>query len=296
MGMNIYEISRVNSTALFTRDEEVNNRLFDMVELFQNDASNAKHKAEICYEIVNAPCFAQNGACENTDPYKLIEATFGKLMTVSTARKYALIVSRFAKSDDPDLVTLYMTFPVGKLIIISPLTSDKNVKAGYTVKAFIASIGKAENDKVAETWHEWEKSNAETLQDISDFLEMGKDRLAEKARKQLTEEPEKPCADDDIFTLYNMGLAIIKKLSDSELKKRVVDYLPKKEEESNSQTDGQTDGQTNGQTDETPAEKTARLKAAAAAAMAEYIAAAAESGDKVTETVKQAARKLGADV
>lgn len=295
MSTNIYEISRVNSTALFTRDEEVNSRLFDMVELFQSDASNAKHKAELCYEIVNAPCFAQNGACENTDPYKVIEATFGKLLTVATAKKYALIVSRFAKSDDADLVTLYMTFPVGKLIILSSLTSDKNVKAGYTVKAFIASIGKAENDKVTETWTAWQENNALTLAKMEEYMGVD-DEIVEMCKAQLTEEPEKPCSDDDIFTLYNMGLAIVKKMSDSELKKRVADYIPKPEKQGKAQTDGQTDGHTDGQTDETPAEKTARLKAAAAAAMADYIAAAAESGDKVPETFKQMARKIGADV
>ena len=290
MSMNIYEISRVNSTALFTRDEEVNSRLFDMVELFQTDAANAKKKAELCYDIANAPCFGENGQCEKTDPYKVIETTFGKLLTVSTAKKYSLIVSRFAKSDDMQMKELYLSFPMGKLIILSPLTSDKNVKDGYTVKAFFVSTGKAENDKVRETWADWEKTNELTLAKI-DKMRGVDDEIVEMLTGQLAPEPEKPCADDDFSTLYAMGLAIVKKLSDSELKKRIADYLPGKPEK---KSNGQTDGQTDGQPDETPEEKTARLKAAAAAALAEYIAAAQESGDKVSETVKQVARKIGA--
>lgn len=295
MSMNIYEISRVNSTALFSRDEEVNNYLFDMVELFQRDASNAKAKAELCYDIVNAPCFADNGACEKTDPYKVIENTFGKLCTVSTAKKYALVVSRFAKSGDNALEELYLTFPVGKLIILSPLTADKNVKEGFTVRAFIVSIGKAENDKVAETWSEWEKKNAVTLAKIEKMTGVD-DEIVEMLKAQLTEEPEKPCAEDDFLTLYSMGLAIVKKLSDAELKKRVADYIPKSKKQADKDAVGHKENEADEAPDETPEEKTARLKAAAAAAMAAYIAAAAESGDKVAETVKQVARKLGAEV
>lgn len=308
MSMNIYEVTKTN-TVLFRADSEVNDLLFDLVSGFQSEQATAKDRAEQCYAIANASCFKPGAKCEGYKPAEVVAKSFGKLLSEQTFKKYVLTVGRFLHSDteySAKLKEVYATFQIGKLVQLSALESEANIKSGHHVYAFFCSLGSAINDKVEETYKEWEAKNATTLEQIAKLRDSGMDDIADNMTALLTNEPPKPArlAENPDFTeaeqkaaeteyyntLFAMGMEIVKKLSDSELSKRVSDYVPKKASAK------RLVEQKKKQEQEQPKPKTiAELKAEAAYALAIYILAAEEQGETVQKSVKNVAEKLKAE-
>lgn len=309
MSMNIYEVTKAN-TVLFRADDEVNSLMFDLVSGFQSEQATAKDRAEKCYAIANAPCFKSGAKCEGYKPAEVVAKSFGKLLSEQTFKKYVLTVGRFLHSEteySEKLKEVYATFQIGKLVQLSALESEANIKSGHHVYAFFCSLGSAVNDKVEETYSAWEEKNATTLEQIAKLRDSGMDDIADNMTALLTNEPPKPArlaenpdfteaeqkeAEDDYYnTLFYMGLDIVKKLSDSELSKRVSEYAPKAKK-ANAQRLVEQQRQQQNQ----PKPKTlAELKADAAYALAAYIIAAEEQGEAVQKSVKNVAEKLKAE-
>ena len=292
MSINVYEITKTD-TVLFKRDSAVNDLFFDLVSTFKSEQATAKDRAETCYAIAHSPIFAAGGICEHDKPADIVAAQFGKLLSATSFRKYVSVCERFAHAEGEhasDLRVIYDTFQLGKLVQLSVLESPANREKGFHAYAFFVSQGKTVNDAASEKHAEWEKSNADTLDMISDLTAIGRTEAAEKLRATLTEEPEKPVSDDDYSTLFAMGIKIVKGISDKELTNRIAAYLPEKP------TKQKQEQQKQKQEQEQEQPKTlAELKAAAAAALADYITAAEEQGETVQKSIKSAAEKLSAE-
>ena len=182
---------------------------------------------------VHADCKACYTVRENATDGKIngekwadfVQMKFGKRLTSSTAMKYATVYSVYGTPENGILHDMWESYPVGKLIILSPLEGDKHKKAKRDTKAFFYYVGSWKNEQLARPYTTWEKENAETLQDIADFEQAGNARLAEKARKQLTPAPAKPVDSDDFDTIVAMGYECIRTMNDSAVKEKVQQFI-----------------------------------------------------------------------
>ncbi len=214
------------------KNEAINNAMTEIALNLVKGERSAHADCKACYTVREN---ATEGKVNGEKWADFMQMKFGKRLTSSTAMKYATVYGVFGVPETGLLHDMWENYPVGKLIILSPLEGKKHKEAKRSIPAFMYYVGEWKNQQVKKPYTEWEKSNAETLQDIADFEAEGKKKLADKARKQLTPSPAKPVdlpkkatekeKEDYFDTIVLMGYESIRTMNDNAVKEKVQQFI-----------------------------------------------------------------------
>ena len=163
---------------------------------------------------------------------------------------------------------------VGKLIILTPLMSDKAMNDGYSIESFYFNMGCDFYRPTKYAHDEWMKRNETALATIAALESSGNNDLAEKQKAMLEPEPAILgfVIDDntgalvyDVELCKDKGEDVIQDMSDKELKSKVSEFIKWKTGKLTSDDSKKT-------ADDASKEKTiAELKADALSALLAYM-------------------------
>jgi hypothetical protein len=146
----------------------------------------------------------------------------------NTAYKYTQVYKAFNNRDE------WSKMNVGKLIILTPLMSDKAKNDGYSIESFYFNMGCDFYRPTKDAHDQWIERNETALATIAALESSGNHDLAEKQRAMLEPEPVilGYVLDDstgslvyDVPMCTDKGAEIVPEMSDKELKSKVSEFI-----------------------------------------------------------------------
>lgn len=275
--------------------ESINNNMVDIVETLARGENDAKKLAFNFYMVQNNPdrdkYFAEkdlyqrekdgsiktdSSGCKKVLAFKqAIDKLFNGVYSGDTAYKYSLCYKYFHKRDEWERMNM------GKMIILSPIMSEKATNDGYGIDKFYTALGCEYFKPTLDAHNAWAEKNASILETV-EFLKKSKAKPEMIQNQLATIEPEPVIMgyvfDETAGTLvYDIqlckekGLDVACEMSDKALKTRVSEWVNAHNGKAD-KADGKTskDGE---KADKAKSEKSiAELKADALAAMLAYTA------------------------
>jgi hypothetical protein len=199
---------------------------------------------------------------------KAIDTLFAGVYSGNTAYKYTQVYKAFHNRDE------WSKMNVGKLIILTPLMSDKAKNDGYSIESFYFNMGCDFYRPTKDAHDDWMERNETALATIAALESSGNHDLAEKQKAMLEPEPVilGYVIDDstgslvyDVPMCTEKGSEIVPEMSDKELKSKVSDFIKWKTGKLNS------DDSKESKTDESKEKTIAELKADALSALLAYM-------------------------
>ena len=286
--MNVSTMLAAIKSAPITGIESINTPMTAIIETLARGENDARALAKHFYEIyanedrdkffAERDLFVRNAdGTVKTDAHgvkkvlpfaKAIDTLFAGVYSGNTAYKYVQVYKAFHSRDE------WSKMNVGKLIILTPLMSDKAKNDGYSIESFYFNMGCDFYRPTKDAHDEWMKRNETVIATIAALESSGNHDLAEKQRAMLESEPVilGYVLDDstgslvyDVSMCTDKGAEIVPEMSDKELKSKVSEFIKWK-------TGKITSDDRNETTDDASKEKTiAELKADALSALLAYM-------------------------
>jgi hypothetical protein len=280
-------LAAIKSTPI-TSIESINEPMKAIVETLARGENDARALAKHFYDIYANPerdaffaerdLFMRNAdGTVKTDAHgvkkvlpfaKAIDALFAGVYSGNTAYKYTQVYKAFHSRDE------WSKMNVGKLIILTPLMSEKAKNDGYSIESFYFNMGCDYYRPTKDAHDNWIERNETTLATISALENSGNHDLAEKQKAMLEPEPVilGYVIDDstgslvyDVPMCTDKGAEIVPEMSDKELKSKVSEFIKWKTGKLTS------DDSKESKTDEGKEKTIAELKADALSALLAYM-------------------------
>jgi hypothetical protein len=280
-------LASIKSTPI-TSIESINEPMKAIVETLARGENDARALAKHFYDIYANPerdaffaerdLFMRNAdGTVKTDAHgvkkvlpfaKAIDALFAGVYSGNTAYKYVQVYKAFSSRWE------WSKINVGKLIILTPLMSDKAKNDGYDIDHFYFNMGCDFYRPTKDAHDAWIERNETALATIAALESSGNNDLAEKQKAMLEPEPAILGFIIDANTgalLYDVELCkdkgedVIQDMSDRELKSKVSEFIKWKTGKLNS------DDSKESKTDEGKEKTIAELKADALSALLAYM-------------------------
>jgi len=275
-------------SAPITSIESINAPMSAIIETLARGENDARALAKNFYDIYANPerdkffaerdLFVRNAdGTVKTDAHgvkkvlpfaKAIDTLFAGVYSGNTAYKYTQVYKAFSSRWE------WSKMNVGKLIILTPLMSDKAKNDGYSIDSFYFNLGCDFYRPTKDAHDAWIERNETALATITALENSGNHELAEKQREMLEPEPVILgfVIDDntgnlvyDVVLCKDKGEDVIQDMSDKELKSKVSDFIKWK-------TGKLTSDDNSESSDDASKEKTiAELKADALTALLAYM-------------------------
>ena len=246
--MNVTTMLAAIKSAPITSIESINEPMTAIVETLARGENDARALAKHFYDIyANAErdkffaerdLFVRNAdGSVKTDAHgvkkvlpfaKAIDTLFSGVYSGNTAYKYVQVYKAFHDRDE------WSKMNVGKLIILTPLMSDKAKNDGYSIESFYFNVG-ADYYKPTKDAHDaWTERNETALATIAALENSGNHDLAEKQREMLEPEPvilgyvideNTKSLVYDVPMCTDKGSEIVPEMSDKELKSKVSEFI-----------------------------------------------------------------------
>lgn len=286
--MNVSTMLEVIKSAPITSIESINEPMTAIVETLARGENDARELAKHFYSIYSNPdrdtffaerdLFVRNAdGTVKTDAHgvkkvlpfaKAIDVLFSGVYSGNTAYKYTQVYKAFASRWE------WTKMNVGKLIILTPLMSDKAKNDGYSIDSFYFNLGCDFYRPTKDSHDAWIDRNETALATIAALESSGNHDLAEKQRAMLEPEPAVLgfVIDEntgslvyDVELCKDKGEDVIQDMSDRELKSKVSEFIKWK-------TGKLTSDDSKESADDASKEKTvAELKADALTALLAYM-------------------------
>lgn len=300
--MNVTTMLAAIKSAPITSIESINAPMTAIVETLARGENDARALAKNFYDIYANPerdkffaerdLFVKNAdGTVKTDAHgvkkvlpfaKAIDVLFAGVYSGNTAYKYTQVYKAFASRWE------WSKMNVGKLIILTPLMSDKAKNDGYSIDSFYFNLGCDFYRPTKDAHDAWIERNETALATITALESSGNHDLAEKQREMLEPEPailgfvideSTGALVYDVDLCKDKGEDVIQDMSDRDLKSKVSEFIKWK-------TGKLTADDSNETADGTSKEKTiAELKADALSALMAYIdALGADAPEYVMDT------------
>lgn len=286
--MNVNTMLTAIKSNPITSIQSINEPMTAIVETLARGENDARTLAKHFYDIYANPerdtffaerdLFVRNAdGTVKTDAHgvkkvlpfaKAIDTLFSGVYSGNTAYKYVQVYKAFHEREE------WAKMNVGKLIILTPLMSDKAKNDGYSIESFYFNVGCDFYRPTKDSHDEWTERNETALATIVALENSGNHDLAEKQRAILEPEPvilgyvideNTGSLVYDVPMCADKGAEIVPEMSDKELKSKVSEFI--KWKTGKLTTDTSKDG-----TDSANHEKTiAELKAEALIALLAYM-------------------------
>jgi len=286
--MNVNTMLTAIKSAPITSIESINAPMSAIIETLARGENDARALAKNFYDIYANPerdkffaerdLFVRNAdGTVKTDAHgvkkvlpfaKAIDTLFAGVYSGNTAYKYTQVYKAFSSRWE------WSKMNVGKLIILTPLMSDKAKNDGYSIDSFYFNLGCDFYRPTKDAHDAWIERNETALATITALENSGNHELAEKQREMLEPEPVILgfVIDDntgnlvyDVVLCKDKGEDVIQDMSDKELKSKVSDFIKWK-------TGKLTSDDNSESSDDASKEKTiAELKADALTALLAYM-------------------------
>ena len=246
--MNVNTMLTAIKSAPITSIQSINEPMTAIVETLARGENDARALAKHFYDIYANPerdaffaerdLFVRNAdGTVKTDAHgvkkvlpfaKAIDSLFAGVYSGNTAYKYVQVYKAFHERPEWDKMN------VGKLIILTPLMSDKAKNDGYSIDIFYFYQGCDYFKPTKDAHDSWIDRNETTLATISALESSGNTELADKQRSMLEPEPvilgyvidEKTGSlVYDITMCTDKGAEIVPEMSDKELKSKVSEFI-----------------------------------------------------------------------
>ena len=246
--MNFTTMLAAIKSAPITSIESINEPMTAIVETLARGENDARALAKHFYEIyANAErdrffaerdLFVKNAdGSVKTDAHgvkkvlpfaKAIDTLFAGVYSGNTAYKYVQVYKAFHEREE------WAKMNVGKLIILTPLMSDKAKNDGYSIESFYFNVGADFYRPTKDAHDAWMKSNEMVLATIAALESSGNYDLAEKQRETLESEPvilgyvideNTGSLVYDVSMCTDKGAEIVPEMSDKELKSKVSEFI-----------------------------------------------------------------------
>lgn len=246
--MNVNTMLTAIKSAPITSIQSINEPMTAIVETLARGENDARALAKHFYDIYANPerdaffaerdLFVRNAdGTVKTDAHgvkkvlpfaKAIDTLFSGVYSGNTAYKYVQVYKAFHERDE------WSKMNVGKLIILTPLMSDKAKNDGYSIDNFYFYQGCDFYKPTKDAHDAWIDRNETTLATISALESSGNTELADKQRAMLEPEPVilGYVIDDNTGSLVydtqmctEKGAEIVPDMSDKELKSKVSDFI-----------------------------------------------------------------------
>lgn len=286
--MNVTTMLTAIKANPITAIESINEPMTAIIETLARGENDARALAKHFYDIYANPerdaffserdLFVRNAdGTVKTDAHgvkkvlpfaKAIDSLFAGVYSGNTAYKYVQVYKAFHERDE------WSKMNVGKLIILTPLMSDKAKNDGYSIDNFYFYQGCDFYKPTKDAHDAWIDRNETTLATISALENSGNTELADKQRGMLEPEPVilGYVIDDktgslvyDIQMCADKGSEIVPEMSDKELKSKVSEFIKWKTGKLTAET-----GE-NGEDGANSEKSIAELKADALSALMAYI-------------------------
>lgn len=286
--MNVTTMLEVIKSAPITSIESINAPMTAIVETLARGENDARELAKHFYSIYSNPdrdtffaerdLFVRNAdGTVKTDAHgvkkvlpfaKAIDTLFSGVYSGNTAYKYTQVYKAFHERDE------WSKMNVGKLIILTPLMSEKARNDGYSIDSFYFNVGCDFYRPTKDAHDAWIDRNETAIATIAALESSGNHDLAEKQRAMLEPEPailgfiiEENTGSMlyDVSMCTEKGAEIVPDMSDKELKSKVSEFIKWK-------TGKLTSGDSKESADDASHEKSiAELKADALTALLAYM-------------------------
>lgn len=246
--MNVSTMLEVIKSAPITSIESINAPMTAIVETLARGEDDARKLAKHFYSIYSNPdrdtffaerdLFVRNAdGSIKTDSHgvkkvlpfaKAIDALFAGVYSGNTAYKYTQVYKAFHDRDE------WSKMNVGKLIILTPLMSDKAKNDGYSIDSFYFNVGCDFYRPTKDAHDAWIDRNETALATIAALESSGNNDLAEKQRAMLEPEPvilgyvldeNTGSLVYDVSMCTERGAEIVPDMSDKELKGKVSEFI-----------------------------------------------------------------------
>lgn len=246
--MNVSTMLTAIKSAPITSIESINAPMTAIVETLARGENDARELAKHFYSIYSNPdrdaffaereLFVRNAdGSVKTDAHgtkkvlpfaKAIDALFAGVYSGNTAYKYTQVYKAFHDREE------WAKMNVGKLIILTPLMSEKAKNDGYSIESFYFNVGADFYRPTKDAHDAWIERNETTLATISALESSGNTELADKQREMLEPEPVILGFIIDANTgslLYDVsmctekGAELVPEMSDKELKGKVSEFI-----------------------------------------------------------------------
>ena len=246
--MNVTTMLEVIKSAPITSIESINAPMTAIVETLARGENDARELAKHFYSIYSNPdrdtffaerdLFVRNAdGSVKTDAHgvkkvlpfaKAIDTLFAGVYSGNTAYKYTQVYKAFHDREE------WAKMNVGKLIILTPLMSEKAKNDGYSIDSFYFNVGADFYRPTKDAHDSWIERNETTLATIAALESSGNKDLAEKQREMLEPEPvilgfviEESTGSllYDVSMCTEKGAEIVPDMSDKELKSKVSEFI-----------------------------------------------------------------------
>lgn len=246
--MNVTTMLEVIKSAPITSIESINAPMTAIVETLARGENDARELAKHFYSIYSNPdrdtffaerdLFVRNAdGTVKTDAHgvkkvlpfaKAIDTLFAGVYSGNTAYKYTQVYKAFHDREE------WAKMNVGKLIILTPLMSEKAKNDGYSIDSFYFNVGADFYRPTKDAHDSWIERNETTLATIAALESSGNKDLAEKQREMLEPEPvilgfviEESTGSllYDVSMCTEKGAEIVPDMSDKELKSKVSEFI-----------------------------------------------------------------------
>lgn len=204
------------------QNQTINKAMSDIATNLVKSERSVHADCKSCYTVREN---ATDGKINGEKWADFMQMKFGKRLTSSTAMKYATVYSVYGIPENGILHDMWDNYPVGKLIILSPLEGDKHKKAKRDTKAFFYYVGLWKNAHLEKPYAEWEKKNEKTLTAIRNAESAGLTDVVEMLKATLTAQPAQPANVDEFDTIVYMGYESIRTMNDSAVKEMLQKYI-----------------------------------------------------------------------
>lgn len=204
------------------QNQTINKAMNDIATNLVKSERSVHADCKSCYTVREN---ATEGKINGEKWADFMQIKFGKRLTASTAMKYATVYSVYGIPENGILHDMWESYPVGKLIILSPLEGDKHKKAKRDTKAFFYYVGAWKNAQLEKPYAEWEKKNEKTLTAIRNAESAGLTDVVEMLKATLSAQPAQPANIDDFDTIVYMGYESIRTMNDNAVKEMLQKYI-----------------------------------------------------------------------
>lgn len=286
--MNVITMLETINSAPISKIESINQPMKAIVETLARGENDARELAKHFYGIYANPerdaffaernLFVRNAdGTVKTDAHgvkkvlpfaKAIDTLFEGVYSGNTAYKYVQVYKAFSNRWE------WSKINIGKLIILTPLMSDKAKNDGYSIENFYFYQGCDFYKPTKDAHDAWMERNETTLATISALKSSGNTELAEKQKAMLEPEPvilgyvideNTGSLVYDVELCTDKGEEVIQDMSDKELKSKVSEFIKWKTGKLTAETDGNSEDGANSE------KSIAELKADALTALLAYM-------------------------
>lgn len=246
--MNVNTMLTTINSSPISKIESINQPMKAIVETLARGENDARELAKHFYDIYSNPerdsffaerdLFVRNAdGTVKTDAHgvkkvlpfaKAIDTLFAGVYSGNTAYKYVQVYKAFSSRWE------WSKMNVGKLIILTPLMSEKAKNDGYSIESFYFNMGCDFYRPTKDAHDAWIDRNETSLATIAALESSGNHDLAEKQKAMLEPEPAILgfVIDDntgalvyDVELCKDKGEDVIQDMSDKELKSKVSEFI-----------------------------------------------------------------------